>query len=56
MTVKAINERLEVETIVHETARQIVEMIAAAKQKIEKLGGDGDEAAERITSLVTDED
>ena len=47
------DNRLAVETAVHETARQIVELIAAARERIEKLGGDRDEAAERITELVT---
>ncbi len=56
MTVKAINERFEIETAVHETARQIVELIEAARQRVEKLGGDGDEATERITELVTADD
>lgn len=56
MTVKAINERFEIETTVHETARQIVELIAAAKERVEKLGGDGDEATERVMELVTEDD
>jgi hypothetical protein len=55
MTVKAIAERLEIETTIHETARQCVELIAAAKAKVKSLGGDADDAAERILSLVGDD-
>lgn len=56
MTVKTINAKLEIETAIHETARQMVELIEAARQRIEKLGGDPDEAAERITELVSGDD
>jgi len=54
MTVKEINERLEIETIVHQTARQIVELIEAATKQIEKLGGEGEASRERILELVND--
>jgi hypothetical protein len=53
MTIKAINERLEVETVVHETARQCVELIQAATKRVKELGGDPGDAQERITELVT---
>jgi hypothetical protein len=39
MTVKAINERLEFETTIHDTARQFVELIAVAKAKVKQLRG-----------------
>ncbi len=55
MTIKAINEKLEIETTVHETAKQIVEIIAAAKAKVAKLGGDDEDAEQRILELVTEE-
>ena len=54
MTVKAINNRLEIETTIHDTAHQIVELIAAARERVEKLGGDGEDAENRIVEMVTE--
>ena len=54
MTVKAINDRLEVETAIHETARQMVELIHAAKERVKALGGDPEDAEQRIVELVTE--
>jgi hypothetical protein len=45
MTVKAINDRLEVEKTIHDAARQIVELIAATKERVAKLRGGEDGAA-----------
>jgi hypothetical protein len=55
MTVKAINQKFEIEAVVHETARQIVELIQAAKERAAKLGGDEDDTEQRIIELATEE-
>ena len=56
MTTAAIAKKLEVETLVHETAKQIVELIEKAKAKLTEMGADEDAEAERIMELVTADD
>jgi hypothetical protein len=54
MTAAAITKELEQQTIIHETARQIVELLDQAAQKVATLGGSADEARERMIELVTE--
>lgn len=55
MTVKQITAELDQQTAIHTTARQIVELLDAARDAVNKLGGDGDAARERVLELVTEE-
>lgn len=56
MTTQAISKKLEAETMVHETARQMVELLEAAKVKLAAMGMDEDAEAERILEMVTADD
>lgn len=56
MTAKAINGKLEIETAIHQAALQAVELIAQAKKRVKELGGDEDEAEQRMLELITEDD
>lgn len=53
MTIAKINESLTVQTAIHETARQIVELLQAAHKTIDATSeGDADEAVGTILEMV----
>jgi len=56
MTTPAITARLKIEAIILSTALQIAELIQAAKERVEKLGGEADEAETEIIDLLTEVD
>lgn len=54
MTTEQIDQEFAQQKIIHETARQIVELLDAADEKVRLAGGDEDAARERIIELVTE--
>jgi hypothetical protein len=54
MTIKAIEALASEQSMIHDTAKRIVEMLDDAKDAVDKLGGDGEAARDRIIELVTE--
>jgi len=53
MTAAQITKELDQQRAIHDTALQIVELIDVAMKQVAKLGGNADEAREKIVELVT---
>lgn len=56
VTTKAINARRDHSLLVHNTALQMLELIAAVRASAERLDMDADAAEEELMHLVTEED
>ncbi len=54
MTIAQIESELAQQQAIHAAARQMVETLEAAAKAVAKLGGDADQARERILELVTE--
>jgi hypothetical protein len=55
MTIKAIQALADEQNQIHDAAKRIVEMLDAAKAEVDRLGGDGDAARDRILELVSED-